>query len=66
MMIAGFGAAWGGNGCSRLASLDLETGEYTVIGQTTAQAYQEQSMCFDPNTGKLYWAQWQHRKTMWN
>ena len=58
-MIAGFGAAWGGNGCSRLASLDLETGEYTVIGQTTAQAYQEQSMCFDPNTGKLYWAQWQ-------
>ena len=59
VMIAGFGAAWGGNGCSRLASLDLETGEYTVIGQTTAQAYQEQSMCFDPNTGKLYWAQWQ-------
>ena len=58
VMIAGFGAAWGGNGCSRLASLDLETGEYTVIGQTTAQAYQEQSMCFDPNTGKLYWAQW--------
>lgn len=57
IMIAGFGAVYGGNGCSRLASLDLETGEYTVIGQTTAECYQEQSMCFDHNSGKLYWAQ---------
>lgn len=57
VMIAGLGPNWGGNGCSRLAKLNLETGEYTVIGQTTAQAYQEQSMCFDDNTGKLYWAQ---------
>ena len=57
VMLAGMGAQWGGNGCSRLASLDLETGEYTVIGQTTAECYQEQSMCFDHNSGKLYWAQ---------
>ena len=57
VMLAGMGAQWGGNGCSRLASLDLETGEYTVIGQTTAKAFQEQTMCFDRNTGKLYWAQ---------
>lgn len=58
VMIAGMGADYGGNGCSRLASLDLETGEYTVIGQTTAECFQEQSMCFDHNSGKLYWAQW--------
>lgn len=57
VMIAGMGKQYGGNGCSRLASLDLETGEYTVIGQTTARAYQEQTMCFDHNSGKLYWAQ---------
>ena len=57
VMIAGIGLSYGGNGCSRLASLDLETGEYTVIGQTTAECYQEQSMCFDHNSGKLYWAQ---------
>lgn len=57
VMIAGMGEQYGGNGCSRLASLDLETGEYTVIGQTTARAYQEQTMCFDHNSGKLYWAQ---------
>ena len=57
VMLAGMGAQYGGNGCSRLASLDLETGEYTVIGQTTAKAFQEQTMCFDRNTGKLYWAQ---------
>ena len=57
VMLAGMGAQYGGNGCSRLARLDLETGEYTVIGQTTAKAFQEQTMCFDRNTGKLYWAQ---------
>ena len=58
IMLEGMGAAYGGNGCSRLASLNLETGEYTVIGQTTAECFQEQSMCFDHNSGKLYWAQW--------
>ncbi|MGM9639993.1 MAG: S-layer homology domain-containing protein [Faecousia sp.] len=57
VMIVGRGMTWGGTGGSRLASLDLVTGEYTVIGQTDAQCYQEQSMCFDYNTGKLYWAQ---------
>ena len=58
IMLEGSGRAAGGNGCSRLASLNLETGEFTVIGQTTAECYQEQSMCFDHNSGKLYWAQW--------
>lgn len=57
IMLAGIGLGIGGNGCSRLATLDLETGEFTVIGQTTSEAYQEQSMCFDYNTGRLYWAQ---------
>ncbi len=57
IMLAGFGLVYGGNGCSRLARLDLETGEFTVIGQTTELCYQEQSMCFDYNSGRLYWAQ---------
>ena len=57
IMIVGIGMSYGGNGCSRLAKLDLETGEYTVVGQTTAECYQEQSMCFDHNSGRLYWAQ---------
>lgn len=57
IMLAGFGEPWGGNGCARLARLNLETGEFTVIGQTTAHCYQEQSMCFDLETGVLYWSQ---------
>lgn len=57
IMLAGMGGIWGGNGCSRLARLDLETGVFTVIGQTTANCYQEQSMCFDLETGVLYWSQ---------
>lgn len=57
IMLAGNGLGFGGNGCARLAELDLETAEFTVIGQTTAEAYQEQSMCFDYKTGRLYWAQ---------
>lgn len=57
IMLCGLGGAWGGNGCSRLARLNLETGEFTVIGQTTAYCYQEQSMCFDLETGTLYWSQ---------
>lgn len=57
IMLAGNGLGFGGNGCARLAELDLESAEFTVIGQTTAEAYQEQSMCFDYKTGRLYWAQ---------
>ena len=57
IMICGLGDSWGGNGCSRLARLNLETGEFTVIGQTTARCYQEQSLCFDLENGTLYWAQ---------
>ncbi len=48
----------GGNGCARLTRLNLETGEFTVIAQTKAKADDVQSMCFDPNTGVLYWAQY--------
>ncbi len=58
VMLAGWGKMWGGNGCSRLASLDLETGKYTIIGQTTAPCFYEQAMCFDHNIGTLYWAQY--------
>lgn len=57
IMLAGMGLAMGGNGCARFASFDLETAEFTVIAQTDVEAYQEQSMCFDYNTGKLYWSQ---------
>ncbi len=57
IMLGGFGDSWGGNGCSRLARLNLETGEFTVIGQTTAFSFQYQSMCFDLETGVLYWSQ---------
>lgn len=57
IMLAGMGLGVGGNGCARLATLDLESAEFTVVGQTTAKAYQEQSMCFDYSTGRLYWAQ---------
>lgn len=57
IMLAALSELWGGNGCSRLARLNLETGEFTVIGQTTAHCYQEQSMCFDLETGILYWSQ---------
>ena len=56
-MTAGAGLIWGGNGCSRFVSIDLETAEVTLIKQTDVESYQEQSMCFDYNTGRLYWAQ---------
>ena len=40
-----------------LYRLDLETGEATLIGPTGAGTNYLQSMCFDHNTGTLYWAQ---------
>ncbi|MFR3468813.1 MAG: DUF2436 domain-containing protein [Oscillospiraceae bacterium] len=41
-----------------LYRIDLETGETELVGSTGLYATYLQSMAFDHNTGKLYWAQY--------
>ncbi len=43
--------------CSLLCSLDLQTGVFSVIGETGFPAYQNQSLAFDRTTDTLYWSQ---------
>lgn len=41
---------------AKLYRINKNTGDYTLIGSTGISADYAQSMCFDPITGKLYWA----------
>lgn len=57
IMLVGLGAINYGGGM--LCEIDLETAHITRnIGSTGAECFQQQSMTYDHNTGKIYWAQW--------
>lgn len=56
-MLLGRGAINYGEGM--LCEIDLETAHVTRnIGLTGAENFQQQSMTYDHNTGKIYWSQW--------
>ncbi len=57
VMLAGMGAINYGEGM--LCEIDLETARIIRnIGVTGGECFQQQSMTYDHNTGKIYWAQW--------